>query len=129
MARILAPFVGGAIDEATLTRLSRETYAGFAHAAVAPLVQLEHRIFALELFHGPTLSFKDFALQLIGRLFDHVLAARGEQVTIVGATSGDTGSAAIERDRENTRAGQQDRDKAVGVAGDVPVEHGVPSFP
>jgi threonine synthase len=103
VARILAPFVGGAIDEATLARFSREAYGGFAHAAVAPLVQLEHRIFALELFHGPTLSFKDFALQLIGRLFDHVLAARGEHVTIVGATSGDTGSAAIEACRDRDR--------------------------
>jgi threonine synthase len=103
VARILAPFVGDAIDERTLTRLCRETYAGFAHAAVAPLVQLEHRVFALELFHGPTLAFKDFALQLIGRLFDHVLAARGERVTIVGATSGDTGSAAIEACRDRAR--------------------------
>ncbi|WP_019012678.1 threonine synthase [Elioraea tepidiphila] len=102
-ARILAPFVGGAIAEATLARLCREAYTGFAHAAVAPLVQLEHRVFALELFHGPTLAFKDFALQLLGRLFDHVLAERGERVTIVGATSGDTGSAAIEACRDRDR--------------------------
>jgi len=101
-ARLLSPFVGEAIDHATLTRLCREAYAGFGHAAVAPLVQLDHRLFALELFHGPTLAFKDMALQLLGRLFDHVLARRGERITIVGATSGDTGSAAIEacRDRE-----------------------------
>jgi threonine synthase len=102
-ARILAPFVGGAINEATLARLCREAYAGFAHAAVAPLVQLDQRVFALELFHGPTLAFKDFALQLLGRLFDHVLAERGEHVTIVGATSGDTGSAAIEACRGRDR--------------------------
>ncbi len=102
-ACILAPFVGGAIAEATLARLCREAYAGFAHAAVAPLVQLEHRVFALELFHGPTLAFKDFALQLLGRLFDHVLAERGERVTIVGATSGDTGSAAIDACRDRDR--------------------------
>jgi threonine synthase len=102
-ARILAPFVGGAIDEATLARLCREAYAGFAHPAIAPLVQLDHRVFALELFHGPTLAFKDFALQLLGRLFDHVLAERGERVTIVGATSGDTGSAAIEACRDRDR--------------------------
>ncbi|WP_337876321.1 threonine synthase [Elioraea sp.] len=102
-ARILAPFVGEAIDAPTLARLCREAYRGFAHAAVAPLVQLEHRVFALELFHGPTLAFKDFALQLLGRLFDHVLAARGERVTIVGATSGDTGSAAIEACRDRDR--------------------------
>lgn len=102
-ARILGPFVGDAIDERTLARLCREAYRGFAHAAVAPLVQLEHRVFALELFHGPTLAFKDFALQLLGRLFDHVLAERGERVTIVGATSGDTGSAAIEACRDRAR--------------------------
>ncbi|MCU0985271.1 MAG: threonine synthase [Acetobacteraceae bacterium] len=102
-ARILGPFVGDAMDGATLTRLCREAYQGFGHPAVAPLVQLDHRLFALELFHGPTLAFKDFALQLLGRLFDHVLARRGARITIVGATSGDTGSAAIEacRDRAN----------------------------
>jgi threonine synthase len=102
-ARLLAPFVGEAIEEATLARLCREAYAGFAHAAVAPIVQLEHRLFALELFHGPTLAFKDFALQLLGRLFDHVLAKRDARVTIVGATSGDTGSAAIEACRDRDR--------------------------
>lgn len=102
-ARILAPFVGDAIDGRSLAGLCHEAYRGFAHAAVAPLVQLDHRVFALELFHGPTLAFKDFALQLLGRLFDHVLAARGERVTIVGATSGDTGSAAIEACRDRDR--------------------------
>ncbi len=102
-ARLLTPFVGDALDAGTLGRLCREAYAGFGHPAVAPLVQLDHRLFALELFHGPTLAFKDFALQLLGRLFDHVLARRGARITIVGATSGDTGSAAIEacRDRAN----------------------------
>ena len=80
----------------TLRRLCREAYAGFGHPAVAPLVQLETGLWAQELFHGPTLAFKDMAMQLLGRLFDHVLAERGERVTIVGATSGDTGSAAIE---------------------------------
>ena len=75
-------------------------YAGFGHPAVAPLVQLDHRTFALELFHGPTLAFKDMAMQLLGRLFDHALARRGERVTIVGATCGDTGSAAIEACRD-----------------------------
>ena len=75
-------------------------YAGFDHPAVAPLAQLDHRTFALELFHGPTLAFKDVAMQLLGRLFDHALARRGERVTIVGATSGDTGSAAIEACRD-----------------------------
>ncbi|HYF08758.1 MAG TPA: threonine synthase [Acetobacteraceae bacterium] len=101
-ARVIHPFCGTALPYETLLRMTREAYAGFGHPAVAPLVQLDARLFALELFHGPTLAFKDMALQLVGRLFDHVLTARGERVTIVGATSGDTGSAAIEacRDRE-----------------------------
>jgi len=102
-ARLLAPFVGEAFDRATLTRLCREAYAGFGHPAVAPLVQLDHRLHALELFHGPTLAFKDLALQLLGRMFDHVLARRGARITIVGATSGDTGSAAIEACRDRAR--------------------------
>ena len=95
-ARVIQLFVGDAIPSATLATLCRETYAGFGHPAVVPLVQLETNLFVQELFHGPTLSFKDMALQLIGRLFDHVLATRDARVTIVGATSGDTGSAAIE---------------------------------
>ena len=76
--------------------MCRRAYAGFAHPATVPLVQLDSATFALELFHGPTLAFKDLALQLAGHLFDHVLAQRDERVCIVGATSGDTGSAAIE---------------------------------
>jgi threonine synthase len=98
---IIRPFVAGAIADGDLKRLLEETYAGFGHAAVAPLKQLDHRTWLMELFHGPTLAFKDYALQLLGRLFDLVLAQRGERVTVVGATSGDTGSAAIEalRDR------------------------------
>jgi threonine synthase len=101
-ARVLSLFTGGAPDEAELAPLLHEAYAGFGHPAVAPLVQLDHRVFALELFHGPTLAFKDMAMQALGRLFDATLARRGERVTIVGATSGDTGSAAIEacRDRD-----------------------------
>jgi threonine synthase len=75
--------------------MCREAYSAFRHPAVVPLVQLGPRDFALELFHGPTLAFKDVALQLLGRMFDHVLHSRGERITIVGATSGDTGSAAI----------------------------------
>ena len=70
--------------------------AAFRHPAVAPLVQLGANDFVLELFHGPTLAFKDLAMQLLGRLMDHVLAARGERTTIVVATSGDTGGAAVE---------------------------------
>ncbi|WP_372620586.1 threonine synthase [Falsiroseomonas sp.] len=101
-ARILALFTGGQPDEAALKPLLAEAYAGFGHRAICPLVQLDTRVFALELFHGPTLAFKDMAMQALGRLFDTTLARRGERVTIVGATSGDTGSAAIEacRDRE-----------------------------
>jgi threonine synthase len=95
-ARVMQPFVGNAIPFETLRLLCREAYAGFGHPAVAPLVQLDTGLWAQELFHGPTLAFKDMAMQLLGRLFDHVLAERGEHVTIVGATSGDTGSAAIE---------------------------------
>jgi threonine synthase len=95
-ARVIAPFIGGAIPFATLQKLCRRAYAGFTHPATVPLVQLDTNIFALELFHGPTLAFKDLALQLAGHLFDHVLAERNERVHIVGATSGDTGSAAIE---------------------------------
>lgn len=102
-ARIVGLFTGGTIPDAALRRMTEEAYASFNHPAIAPLVQLDTRSFALELFHGPTLAFKDMAMQLLGRLFDHVLAERGERVTIVGATSGDTGSAAIEacRDRAN----------------------------
>jgi threonine synthase len=94
--RVMAPFVGESIPFATLTDICREAYAGFGHPAVAPLVQLETHLFVQELFHGPSLSFKDMAMQVLGRLFDHVLTQRDARVTIVGATSGDTGSAAIE---------------------------------
>jgi threonine synthase len=100
---VIRPFVGGAIAEADLKRIVEETYAGFGHRAVAPLKQLDSRTWLLELFHGPTLAFKDYALQLLGRLFDQVLTARGERVTIVGATSGDTGSAAIEACRDRAQ--------------------------
>ena len=95
-ARVIQPFVGDAIPFATLATLCRDAYAGFGHPAVVPLVQIDTGLFVQELFYGPTLSFKDMALQLLGRLFDYVLAARNARVTIVGATSGDTGSAAIE---------------------------------
>jgi threonine synthase len=95
-ARVMQPFVGTAIPFATLQRLCREAYASFGHPAVAPLVQLDTNLWTQELFHGPTLAFKDMAMQLLGRLFDHVLAEQDARVTIVGATSGDTGSAAIE---------------------------------
>ncbi len=81
---------------ADLDRMIEEAYAGFRHAAICPLVQIGDNLFVLELFHGPTLAFKDVAMQLLGRLMDHVLKARGTRATIVGATSGDTGSAAVE---------------------------------
>jgi threonine synthase len=99
-ARVMQPFVGGRIAEADFDRLVREAYAGFGHHAVAPLRQIDSRVWLMELFHGPTLAFKDVALQLLGRLYDHVLTRRGQRVTIVGATSGDTGSAAIEACRD-----------------------------
>ena len=95
-ARVMAPFVGDTIKFSDLAAMCRRAYAGFTHPATVPLVQLNPNVFALELFHGPTLAFKDLALQLAGHLFEHVLAARDARVRIVGATSGDTGSAAIE---------------------------------
>ena len=101
--RILAPFTAGSIDADTLRRLCGEAYAGFNHPAIVPLVQLDRDLFVQELFHGPTLAFKDLAMQLLGRLFDHVLERDDQRVTIVGATSGDTGSAAIEACRDRAR--------------------------
>ncbi len=98
--RVMRPFVGDTIAEDDLAAMVEDAYRGFSHPAVAPLRQLDTDFWLLELFHGPTLAFKDFALQVLGRLFDHVLARRGERVTIVGATSGDTGSAAIEACRD-----------------------------
>jgi threonine synthase len=94
--RVTWPFVGDAISEGTYRAIVDETYAVFSHAAVAPLKELAPNHWLMELFHGPTLAFKDYAMQLLGNLFNHVLAERGRRVTIVGATSGDTGSAAIE---------------------------------
>ncbi|MCB1529203.1 MAG: threonine synthase [Hyphomicrobiaceae bacterium] len=100
---ILDLFAGGAISRQDLSRMADEAYATFGHAAVTPLVQLDPETFVLELFHGPTLAFKDVAMQLLARLMDHVLEKRGERVTIVGATSGDTGGAAIEAFRGSQR--------------------------
>jgi threonine synthase len=95
-AEVMNPFVDGEIDDAVFARMCAEAYAVFDHPAVVPLVQIDHDRWLLELFHGPTLAFKDVALQLVGRLFDHVLAERDQRLTIIGATSGDTGSAAID---------------------------------
>ncbi len=94
--RVMRPFVGDTFSDDAFRTIIARAYAGFGHAARAPLVQLAPNHFLLELFHGPTLAFKDFAMQLIGQLFQVALERRGERVTIVGATSGDTGSAAIE---------------------------------
>src|ERR1700674_4150571 len=100
---IIRPFIGGSIAEPDLARIVREAYETFRHPAVAPLVQLGANSFVLELFHGPTLAFKDIAMQVVSRLMDHALALRGERTTIVVATSGDTGGAAVEafRGRRN----------------------------
>ena len=94
--RVIAPFIGDAFSEGEIRTAIGAAYAGFDHRARAPLVQLAPGHFLLELFHGPTLAFKDFAMQLIGQLFQIALARDGRRITIVGATSGDTGSAAIE---------------------------------
>ncbi len=93
---VLAPFIGDDLDQATLRGMIAAAYAGFRHDAVVPLAQLGDNLFVLELFHGPTLAFKDLAMQLLARLMDHALQRRGQHATIVGATSGDTGAAAIE---------------------------------
>ena len=93
--KIITPFVGGSIPEQDLRQLIEKSYAGFRHEAIAPLVQAGHNQWILELFQGPTLAFKDFALQFLGNLLDYILAKRDQKVVIMGATSGDTGSAAI----------------------------------
>jgi threonine synthase len=99
--QVMRPFVGGTFDEATFRRLIGEAYASFETPEVAPLKPLgDGGLHLLELFHGPTLAFKDVALQLLGRMLDHTLQKRGQHATIVGATSGDTGSAAIEAVRD-----------------------------
>src|SRR5690242_3699156 len=100
---VMTPFLGGAIPRDDAARLIDQAYDSFAHRAVVPLKQLDHGLWLMELFHGPTLAFKDVALQVVGRLFDYVLTRRGRRITIVGATSGDTGSAALEACRD--RAG------------------------
>jgi threonine synthase len=93
---VMRPFIGGEIADADLGRMANEAYATFRHPAVVPLDQIDPHQFVLELFHGPTLAFKDVAMQLISRLMDHVLEKRAQRTTIVVATSGDTGGAAVE---------------------------------
>jgi len=94
--RVMRPFLGGLITDADFRRMIAEAYGSFGHKAVTPLSQLDANDWLLELYHGPTIAFKDVALQLLGRLFDWALARSGKRATILGATSGDTGSAAIE---------------------------------
>lgn len=93
--RIMLPFCEGTLSEAELHAIIMESYKPFRHAAIAPLVQIGSHDWIMELFHGPTLAFKDFALQFLGHLMSHLLKKRGEKVVVLGATSGDTGSAAI----------------------------------
>ena len=93
---VMRPFVAGALDDGELRALCTAAYGRFSHAAVTPLVQLDEQHWLLELFHGPTLAFKDVALQLLGLLFERFLADRDTHLTVIGATSGDTGSAAID---------------------------------
>lgn len=97
---VMQPFVAGSVIEQDFPQIVAESYGVFDHSAVTPLKQLDADLWLLELFHGPTLAFKDVALQLLGRLFDAVLARRRRRLTIVGATSGDTGSAALEACRD-----------------------------
>ncbi|MEK1930726.1 MAG: threonine synthase, partial [Pararhizobium sp.] len=93
---VLSPFVDGEIPDDKFRAMIDEAYATFRHPAIAPLVQTGPNAFIMELFHGSTLAFKDVAMQLLGRLMDYVLAERDQRATIVGATSGDTGGAAID---------------------------------
>ena len=102
-ARIMSLFAGESVPYEVLLGMCRDAYAGFDHPATVPMVQLGTNLWVLELFHGPTLAFKDLALQLLGRLFEYALEARDERITILGATSGDTGSAAIEACRDRAR--------------------------
>jgi threonine synthase len=94
--QVIGPFMGDDMAAGDFTAMLEASYATFRHPAVTPLAQIGDNLFVLELFHGPTLAFKDVAMQLLGRMMDHALKARGQRATIVGATSGDTGAAAIE---------------------------------
>ena len=93
--RVMQPFVGETVPPEVLRTIIREVYAGFDHTCAAPLKQLRSGLWLMELFHGPTFAFKDYAMQVLARLFDHILEQRGERVTILGATSGDTGAAQV----------------------------------
>ena len=102
-ASIVAPFAAGCLTRDEILVHAKGAYGGFRHSAITPLVQTSNNRFVLELFHGPTLAFKDLAMQLLARLMDHILEQRGERATIVGATSGDTGGAAVEAFRGSKR--------------------------
>ena len=95
-AAVMKPFIGSTLSAKELDAAIAAAYGSFRHGAVAPLIQIDEGLWLMELFHGPTLAFKDVALQLLGQLYDRVLKARGERITVIGATSGDTGSAALE---------------------------------
>ena len=103
--RIIYPFIGNAIPKKIFDEIVNQTYSRFNHNAIAPIKQIAPNQWVAELFHGPTLAFKDYPLQLVGRLFDYILEKHNKKVTIIGATSGDTGSAAIEacRDRNSIK--------------------------
>lgn len=94
--KVMQPFVAGTLSDEEFKKIIADSYRGFRHDAIAPLVQTGHNEWILELFQGPTLAFKDFALQFLGNLLDHLLKKRKQKVVVMGATSGDTGSAAIE---------------------------------
>ncbi len=102
-SQLMAPFIGEDFDPPEFEALTAAAYTEFRRAAVAPLTQIDCNLFALELFHGPTLAFKDFAMQWLGRAMNHVLQQRGARATIIGATSGDTGAAAIEAFAEQSQ--------------------------
>lgn len=102
--RVIAPFVGDDVSAQDLIALLQKSYAGFGHPEKTPLRKLRDGFYVQELFHGPTLAFKDVALQFLGQVFNHILQQRGQKVTIVGATSGDTGSAAIEAFKNSPHA-------------------------
>lgn len=93
--KVVKPFIDGELEDEKLKEIIEKSYKNFSHSAIAPIKQLSHNEYVMELFHGPTLAFKDFALQMLGNLFDYLLKKRNQKVTIIGATSGDTGSAAI----------------------------------
>jgi threonine synthase len=98
-AQVIAPYLSETFSREILRAQTESAYSGFRHRAIAPLTQIADNLFVLELFHGPTLAFKDLAMQLLGRMMNHVLEERNLRATIVGATSGDTGAAAIEAQR------------------------------